>query len=186
MFKHLFLLKPRANRMEFVFWAFLFQLISYVYIFVPNQLAQFANQITPGLAVLILLCSLLLMPVSFMITWWYLALLVRRLHDLNLSGWWLLVTIGLVIGNLLFPFFLPISWFVGGSIMLFLMFKTGIDGDNKYGPIAKQYYPKFMNRTAVFYIVATIFILVMIGAQINSFKNLQHYQQIKTVQMEHF
>jgi uncharacterized membrane protein YhaH (DUF805 family) len=43
---------------------------------------------------------------------------VRRLHDLNKSGWWLLIA--------LIPF-------IGGIWMLVLMASEGTRGDNKYG-----------------------------------------------------
>ena len=47
----------------------------------------------------------------------YFPLAVRRFHDLNASGWWVLLS------------FLPF----GQVIILWLMFKKGTSGINKYG-----------------------------------------------------
>ncbi len=44
---------------------------------------------------------------------------VRRLHDINLSGWW--------IGLGIIPFFGPI-------ILLLIQCATGIQGNNRFGP----------------------------------------------------
>ena len=48
----------------------------------------------------------------------YFPLAIRRLHDLNASGWYVLLT------------FVPF----GQLLILWLMFKKGTDGPNKYGP----------------------------------------------------
>lgn len=48
-----------------------------------------------------------------------LAVLVRRLHDTNHSGWW---------------FFISAVPMIGGLWLLFLLVSAGTPGDNKYGP----------------------------------------------------
>ena len=48
----------------------------------------------------------------------YFPLAIRRLHDLNASGWYVLLTFA--------PF--------GQLLILWLMFKKGTEGPNKYGP----------------------------------------------------
>jgi uncharacterized membrane protein YhaH (DUF805 family) len=55
-----------------------------------------------------------------------LAVTVRRLHDINKSGWWILI--GLV------PF-------VGGIVLLVLTCIEGDPGDNLYGPNPKLLFP---------------------------------------------
>jgi len=52
-----------------------------------------------------------------------LALFVRRLHDINRSGWW---------------FFIGFVPYVGGIVLLIFMLLNGTTGDNKYGPDPKQ------------------------------------------------
>lgn len=69
----------------------------------------------------------------------YLALVVRRLHDFNLSGWWVLL--------LLLPLPLTFLPFIGEAIDLgfwlwaiwisawaFFFFYKGVEGPNIYGP----------------------------------------------------
>lgn len=51
-----------------------------------------------------------------------LAVLARRLHDINKSGWWFFIA------------FLPI---VGGIWLLVLLVTEGTRGDNQYGPDPK-------------------------------------------------
>jgi len=59
--------------------------------------------------------------VSIILTWismlQYFPLAVRRLHDLNANGWFVLIS------------FIPF----GQLLILWLMFKKGIDGVNDYG-----------------------------------------------------
>lgn len=52
----------------------------------------------------------------------YFPLCIRRLHDLNTSGWYVLLTFA--------PF--------GQLLIFWLMFKKGTDGDNKYGSPPKH------------------------------------------------
>ena len=53
----------------------------------------------------------------------YLAVSVRRLHDTNRSGWWLLIT------------FVP---FIGGLILLFWFVEDSQPGPNRFGPNPKE------------------------------------------------
>jgi len=46
---------------------------------------------------------------------------IRRFHDLNLSGWFTLLQCIPIVGHIAF---------------VFLLCKKGIDGDNKFGPVA--------------------------------------------------
>lgn len=50
------------------------------------------------------------------------AVAIRRLHDQDKSGWWLLLA------------FIPI---LGGLVLLVFMFLEGTKGDNQYGPDPK-------------------------------------------------
>jgi hypothetical protein len=67
----------------------------------------------PPLAILgAVVIGILLIAFNFTLT-------LRRLHDINMSGFWMLLT------------FVP---FVSNFFMLFLLLKSGDDGDNDYGP----------------------------------------------------
>ena len=99
-FRKYFVFSGRATRSEF-WWFFLFALVSIIVVFfvpVVGWVYAIAMQI----------------PV--------LAVMVRRLHDLNLSGWWALVW--------LIPF---IDWL----LLLWLAF-PGTFGPNRFGPDPRQ------------------------------------------------
>ena len=51
---------------------------------------------------------------------------VRRFHDRNLSGWWVLAII--ILSNV------PLVGFVASIVGLVITVLRGTDGDNKYGP----------------------------------------------------
>lgn len=71
--------------------------------------------ILPFLAIVSLIYSLALLAPSF-------SLVIRRLHDVNLSGWFLLIA------------FIPV---VGALALLFLFCLPGDAEDNKFGPAVK-------------------------------------------------
>ncbi len=111
-FKNYFKFEGRASRSEF--W--LFNLFLFLVNLVFNVLYEIFNSLESG--ILMLLISLLsigwllfiLIP-SFSIT-------IRRLHDTNRTGWWILITIT-IIG--IIPYF------------IFLILK-GTEGENRFGP----------------------------------------------------
>lgn len=86
-----------------------------LYSFVISIVFNIAIAILPFLAILSLIYSLALLVPSF-------SLIIRRLHDVNLSGWFLLVAIVPVLGAL---------------ALLFLLCMPGDKGDNKFGPEVK-------------------------------------------------
>jgi len=59
-----------------------------------------------------------------------LAVVVRRLHDRDMSGWWLL---GYVVASII-----PILNIIAAIAMLVLMFLPGTAGPNKFGPDPKD------------------------------------------------
>lgn len=60
--------------------------------------------------------ELLIVIVVFVLIY---SLMIRRLHDFNQSGWWVLISLIPIINILFF---------------LFLLFKKGTEDSNKYGP----------------------------------------------------
>ena len=60
--------------------------------------------------------------VGLAVAWLFIALLVRRFHDIDRSGWWAL--------SLFIPFFVPVGVIVMGCL-------RGSDGANRYGNGAK-------------------------------------------------
>lgn len=78
-------------------------------------------------------------PISLLGTWVWLSFLVRRLHDLNRSGWFALTPLALgclaasaLIGQSMFLFM--IAYLALIAFYLCLLFRRGTDGPNDYGP----------------------------------------------------
>lgn len=124
--KYLFKFRGRASRSEF--WWFM------LFIFCVNAAAGFILRLLPVTvaASISLAISLLLFPANIGVS-------VRRFHDRNLSGWWILI-----------PIVMLFLWILSGSkemgrvnsalalcmclcyLAIFCM--PGTPGDNKYGP----------------------------------------------------
>ena len=108
--RNLFSFKGRASRKEYVV-----KLITIVIIFFILQLnLEYQNSDNNWFFIIILGLSVVFAWVSIL---QYFPLAVRRLHDLNASGWFVLIS------------FMPF----GQLLILWLMFKKGTDGVNDYG-----------------------------------------------------
>lgn len=99
IFKHYFDFNGRATRK--VFW--LFTLNMFIINFVLGAVSD----------------GILSMFVSLLVLLPSLGLSVRRLHDINASGWWILLG------------FIPV---IGAIILIILACIPGTVGENKYGP----------------------------------------------------
>lgn len=102
----------RASRKEFV----IFHLLYFIDIFIVSLTDKFFDRsyginIILSLTIFYFISFLILVPPL-------LSLIVRRIHDLNTSAWWLLITL------------IPL----GGLLFFALPFKKGTEGPNKYGP----------------------------------------------------
>jgi uncharacterized membrane protein YhaH (DUF805 family) len=108
--RNLFSFKGRASRKEYII-----KLITIVIIFFILQLNLEYIDVNDSWVLIILSCiSVLLAYISI---FQYFPLAIRRLHDLNSSGWFVLIS------------FVPF----GQLLILWLMFKKGTDGVNDYG-----------------------------------------------------
>ncbi|WP_311568316.1 DUF805 domain-containing protein [Photobacterium arenosum] len=97
----------RARRQEYWMFCLMNALISYLFFFMGEA-------INDDYALFAVYTSLTVIP-SLMVT-------VRRLHDTNRSGWWMLVA------------FVPV---IGAIIGLSVMMEAGTSGENDYGPDPK-------------------------------------------------
>lgn len=102
----------------------------------------------------------------------FITLTVRRLHDLNLPGWWMLL---LVVPAVSFafapgPIALSVVYLVNAALNLFLSLKSGSIRDNDYGP------PPPPNTSGAILLAILGFVLYVFGL-INGWKN---YEQLKT------
>ena len=104
LFSNYFNFSGRATRSEY-WWCYLIITLSYIL----SVIVSMANEIVGAVLIIALLIAMIL-P--------FLALSVRRLHDTNRSGWWLLLSI--------VPF---------GGIVIFIFFvMPSTLGSNNYGP----------------------------------------------------
>lgn len=106
----------RAARSEFWYWVLFIVLVSIGLSIIDGAIIApmtgheaFAKEASQPLQMLFNLATLL--PT--------LAVIVRRLHDTDRSGWWVLLGLIPVIGNL---------------ILLWWYIQAGTEGDNEYGP----------------------------------------------------
>jgi uncharacterized membrane protein YhaH (DUF805 family) len=113
-----------------------------------------------GGIILVLYLLLALVGLAFLIP--NLAVTVRRLHDTDRSGWWIMLYWGPYLAMILaggmvgmsaasggdgmaggaVGLIAMIAWLVGSLVLLVFMFLEGTRGPNKYGPDPKQPIPE--------------------------------------------
>ncbi len=111
--------KTRASRIEF----FMFTMFKK---FSLDFVRQSGNFLFYGIIFLILLCP------SYAVT-------VRRFHDMNLSGWWVLL-LEICVGTLTYIFFKEdyfVIFLISLILVLMLSLIPGSKGKNKYGELEK-------------------------------------------------
>jgi uncharacterized membrane protein YhaH (DUF805 family) len=148
-----FTLKGRLGRVRYTAWLTLSALVTSGI----GGVAIYALFVTGSL--LGWLCVLIAAVATIAMTACFFALTLRRLHDLNQSGWWMLVLLpfylfhmmlGVLLPSYLFYilfsvidtiFFHPgnnvrliVSYFILLAAPLFLCLMPGNDGENRYGP----------------------------------------------------
>ncbi len=104
----------RARRKEYWFFVLFYVLISIVATLIDAMTGSFDPAM--GMGMLGLLVALALLIPS-------LAVAVRRLHDTDRSGWWLLLCL------------IPL---IGGIWLLVLLCLDSTPGDNRFGPNPKE------------------------------------------------
>ena len=170
----------RSRRMEFWMWVVFQVLIFFVFIILVIALGGamvMSGDIRGGMAmggiILILYLLYSVMQLAFLVPG--LAVTIRRLHDTNRSGWWIMLLWGplllmyalafVLMGSLaasgdmaligqkdstlgfvgLIMGLIYIAWLVGALVLVVFMFLEGTKGPNRYGPD-----PKGQNAGQVF------------------------------------
>jgi len=110
LFRNLFTFKGKASRKEYVSRIIFIMLL----FFINALIDEYINKNKSWFFLVLGCCCLFLIYISI---FQYFPLAVRRLHDLNASGWFVLIS------------FIPF----GQLLILWLMFKKGTDGVNDYG-----------------------------------------------------
>lgn len=121
-----FTFSGRASRSEY-WWFVLFQVLVMIALVGLFFVLGGVNSIQSGQMTTL---SIIVMIVAGLL-WLYLyipviTVYVRRFHDYNLSGWWVLAAF--VIGAV------PYVGFVASIVAFVITVLKGTDGDNKYGP----------------------------------------------------
>lgn len=129
----------RAPRAEY-WWYVLATIIAYLVVMFVERLVGLSNMIGPyGLLSFVLMLALLVPG---------LAVGIRRLHDTNRSGWWMLLMLPYLLSMLLAigsmssgsmtgfgaAGFLGLVGLVGAIVLLIFMVLPGTKGPNTYGP----------------------------------------------------
>jgi len=109
----LFSFKGRINRAKF--WGYLI-IVELIFMFIMSGDLYLFN-LTDSATIKDFLEILVLLVFALSI-WIHLSLYVKRLHDLDKSGWWALLT------------FIPVINFF---VLLYLGIKKGTEGPNKFG-----------------------------------------------------
>lgn len=110
--KSTFSLSGRASRREFIVFHLLYFFDVLLLLYTDKYYNSSSNSILIVILTIFYFISFILLIFPLF------SLIIRRLHDLNSSGWWLLITL------------IPL----GGLLYLALPFKKGTQGLNKYGP----------------------------------------------------
>lgn len=108
----------RARRSEYWFWQ-LFVWLVFIAFFVMDGIISVSGGRTAGNV--FLLIGVALFAISMFLPG--LAVLVRRMHDLGVTGWIVLIS--------LIPY-------LGGLILLIMSIVPGTEGDNAYGPDSRK------------------------------------------------
>lgn len=130
-FNNAFVWSTRASRSEFWYW----QLFLYVSAFILAAVDLYmmpADAVNPNTGEPLMILSSLFYIITFFPS---IAVMVRRFHDTNHTGWWYWLPVAAaltaVTGNVVI--------FVGSLVLavlwvLYLLVKEGDKGDNRYGP----------------------------------------------------
>ena len=172
--RNLFSFSGRAGREEFAAVNFLTQLISFMLVLGMGLLAPSTDQFTLGRAFLLLGMGLLSLVVSIFLIWLSFAVFFRRLHDLNLSGWWF---IGYIIAIILFALIIPQVWWLftvlGLAFVLLLSLKKAPASPNRFAPQAEPFFPQFFSVRpwalgALVAITVCLSLLVTLSSQVRN------------------
>ena len=144
-FKHdYFSFKGRLNRKPFLMRLMMLGAISIFFVLIvinaephlKEDPAHFATNVRKSLVFWVYYIPLIIASIS---------LGVRRLHDLNLSGWWMLLGSGALLstvntGNTAIDLAAAILFYIAQLFNLFLIFFRGTKGPNRFGedPVRKE------------------------------------------------
>lgn len=141
---NLFNFFTRSGREEFAAVSLAVQAVSFLLTTGTLLLVPSSGEMDLAKSIVLVVVGLLNIPVSLVLVWLSLAVFFRRLHDLNLSGWWY---VGYLIAVTAGAFVWPQLWWVftglGMAVFLALSLKKGTPGPNRFGQEAGPFFPHF-------------------------------------------
>jgi len=138
VFKNYAVFGGRARRKEYWYFALFNFLVFFLLTFIDSVIGSFNSEVGIGLLGGIYSLAVLIPAI---------AVSVRRLHDTNRSGWWLLIELIPVIGTI---------------VLLIFMVQDSQPSENQYGLNPKPDNERGSNQ-AVVVAVAAIVVIVVIG-----------------------
>lgn len=143
-----------------------------------------------------------IIPIALLgIIWMYLIimLIIKRLHDMNASGWWILMPLGLLVGLgiisgilasrnpsgsatmlMLMPLISPLSSLVIGAILTFM---PGTRGKNRFGSVPP---PNGIGVKIAFYILFALAAFSIINAVTSGYKYSQAMKANSELQQQRY
>ena len=122
--KKLFSSKGRASRKEYI--------VGLLTWFIPfyhlNEVIDYFSK-SSSLIMFFLMKAYFIVTILYFVRYFFLT--ARRLHDLNINGWWQLISFAPISKMISVPISMLIS--VPLIFVIFLMFKKGTPDTNKYG-----------------------------------------------------
>ena len=167
MLKHLFSFSSRANRTEFLFWSLILAIVSLVSYPLFDNYNSYIVWIFHAL-------------MSLTTLWFWYALCVRRFHDCNYSGWWVLIFF--LCRGISFAFSAGSGvWMVDIAFVLV----NGTPGENRFGTYTKYYYPAWMEKKVIWTIGLIMWIILSTASNMMSYsaRHKQIPQQQQQIQL---
>jgi len=155
--RNLFSFKGRASRKEYVC-----RVLFFIFLLFINRVLYKLDKNDSWFLIITFWIFIIFTWISI---FQYFPLAVRRLHDLNASGWYVLIS------------FIPF----GQLLILWLMFKKGTDGPNKYGTSSDNYNEgdtTLKYNLLVFGVI--IALILLIDSRITTLREDQEYSLIAT------
>lgn len=154
-FKDIFRFHPRAGREEFALIGACCLLFSLAGVIVTQEITP--RLLSPGKILVLLPLILLNALASLLSLWLWLGVFVRRLHDFNFSGWWLLAYLLVTLtGALAFP---SLTWgftALGAAVYLFLALKKAPAEPNRFGAEAPAFLPRWFKWKGMVWVFALL------------------------------
>ena len=147
----LFCFKGRSGRKEYIARSLL--IIILIFLFTDKYRGQ--EEVTPLFAILNFCIALFLALYVLQ----YFPLAVRRLHDFNVNGWWILIS------------FIP----CGQLIILWFIFKKGTVGSNDYGELLDRYNENYSVKNNLLIFTGIVLSLFLLGFYLVSLREDKEY-----------